>query len=71
MFDENWIAASKARGDSLGRAVRREYGPLVLIRSHTSILLEREALMKKALQDEIKAEKRRNRLSWVSWLWRR
>lgn len=40
-------------------------------RTTTLVILQRKAEVTKQLQDEIKAEKRRKRFSWVSWLWRR
>lgn len=38
-------------------------------RPSTLIILQTKAEKTKQLQDEIKAEKRRKRFSWVSWIW--
>ncbi|MCY1218450.1 hypothetical protein D9M72_303990 [compost metagenome] len=38
-------------------------------RPQTLVQLKAKADKTKQLQDEIKAEKRRKRFSWVSWIW--
>lgn len=40
-------------------------------RTSTLIILQTKAEKTAQLQAEIKAEKRRKRLSWVSWIWRK
>jgi hypothetical protein len=40
-------------------------------RTSTLIILQRKADVTAQLQAEIKAEKQRKRLAWVSWIWRR
>ena len=40
-------------------------------RTSTLIILQRKAEVTAQLQAEIKAEKRRKRLAWVSWIWRK
>ena len=40
-------------------------------RPSTLIILQRKAEVTAQLQAEIKAEKRRKRLAWVSWIWRK
>ncbi|WP_376742464.1 hypothetical protein [Ensifer canadensis] len=40
-------------------------------RPSTLIILQRKAEVTAQLQAEIKAEKRRKRLSWFGWIWRK